>query len=109
MLKAGLLSVGITAVVSIVFAFEILGLLFAVRDDSFVYYVQKDNENIKIVSSYINKGAYGGGTKRDDYTVMHSRPIGYFFKIDTPIDTLTINKNEWRKPVEVWIPRPMIR
>lgn len=82
----------------IVFGFWSIGLLFSGWSEAFTYYVRKDNPKIKIISRYINQGAFGGGTEKDDYQVVLTRPILEVFKMETAIDTTDIKKEEWRKP-----------
>lgn len=82
----------------IVFGLWTIGLLFSVWSEAFTYYVRKDNAKIKIISRYINEGAFGGGTEKEDYHIVLTRPFLYFFKMETSIDTLSIKKEEWKKP-----------
>jgi hypothetical protein len=82
----------------IIFGLWTLGLLFSVWSEAFTYYVRKDNAKIKIISRYINQGAFGGGTEKEDYHIVLTRPFLSFFKMETSIDTLNIKKEEWKKP-----------
>jgi hypothetical protein len=82
----------------VLFGLWTIGLLFSVWSEAFTYYVRKDNAKIKIISRYINEGAYGGGTEKEDYHIVLTRPILFFFKVETSIDTLGIKKEEWKRP-----------
>jgi len=82
----------------IIFGLWTLGLLFSVWSEAFTYYVRKDNAKIKIISRYINQGAFGGGTQKEDFHIVLTRPLLFFFKMETSIDTLDIKKEEWKKP-----------
>ena len=82
----------------IVFGLWTIGLLFSVWSEAFTYYVRKDNAKIKIISRYINEGAFGGGTEKEDYHIVLTRPFLLLFKMETSIDTLDIKKEEWKKP-----------
>lgn len=96
--SARLVSILVGGFVFIIFGLWIIGLEFSVWTEAFTYYVRKDNPKIKIISRYINEGAYGGGTEKGDYHIVLTRPILFFFKMETPIDTLDIKKEEWKKP-----------
>ena len=85
--------VGFTAFV--VFGLLTIGFAFSVRTESFVFYVQKDNSKVKIISRYINEGAFGGGTEPNNYQIVLYRPLSDFFNLQTSIDTTFIDKNEW--------------
>lgn len=82
----------------VVFGLWTIGLLFSSWTEASTYYVRKDNPKIKIISRYINEGAFGGGTEPGDYHIVLHRPILSFFKMETSIDTLKIDKTEWREP-----------
>lgn len=82
----------------VIFGLWTMGLLFSVLSEAFTYYVRKDNAKIKIISRYINEGAFGGGTEKEDYHIVLTRPFLFFFKMETSIDTLDIKKEEWKKP-----------
>ena len=60
--------------------------------------IQKDNAKVKIISRYINQGAFGGGTEKVDYHIVLTRPLLFFLKLETYIDTIDIKKEEWKKP-----------
>jgi hypothetical protein len=82
----------------IVFGIWTIGIVFSVWTEASTYYVRKNNSKIKIISRYINEGAFGGGTEPEDYHIVLHRPFLFFFKMETSIDTLKIEKAEWRKP-----------
>jgi len=82
----------------IVFGLWTIAQFIAVWSEAYIYYVRKDNAKIKIISRYINLGAFGGGTEKEDYHIVLTRPILFFLKMETSIDTLNINKEEWKKP-----------
>ena len=82
----------------VVFGLWTLGLMFSVWTEAATFYVQKDNPKIKIISRYINEGAFGGGTEKEDYHIVLSRPISSFFRVETSIDTAKIDKQKWRRP-----------
>lgn len=96
--KATVISIVTAGLTLLVFGVLTLGLMFSAWSEASTYYVKKDNPNIKIVSCYANEGAYGGGTKKKGYKIVLSRPFLYFFKLETAIDTATIDKNEWTTP-----------
>jgi hypothetical protein len=96
-LYSAIISTLITLLVFIVFAFITLSKILAVWTDAGTIYTNKSNPNIKIVSRYINEGAFGGGTEPGDYEIVVNRPFTPFFKIKTSIDTTKINKNDWVK------------
>ena len=48
------------------------------------------NRNIKIVTRYLNEGAFGGGTKPEDYEVVLKREINPFLKIDFSIHSIAL-------------------
>ena len=75
-----------------------LGLFFSVWTEASIYFVKKDNPNIKIISRYVNEGAFGGGTEPDDYKIVLHRPFLVFFKMETSVDTTKINRVEWTRP-----------
>jgi hypothetical protein len=60
-------------------------------------YTRKNNPEIKIIRRYVDQGAFGGGTSPDDYEIVLHKPLTSLFKIETRIDTLEIDKNEWLK------------
>ena len=80
-----------------IFALIVLFNHLAVLTDMTTLYVKKGNRNIKIVTRYLNEGAFGGGTKPEDYEVVLKREINPFLKIETSIDTNTIDKTQWIK------------
>jgi hypothetical protein len=84
----------------VIFVISGLVTLFTAWSDAGTLYVRKDNSDIKIVSTYINEGAYGGGTSPEDFHIVLRRPITSFLKIETAIDTTKINKDEWLKVAE---------
>ena len=55
-------------------------------------------QKVKIISRYINEGAFGGGTEKGDFHVVLSRPFLGAFKIETSVDTAKIDKRLWVKP-----------
>ncbi len=81
----------------ILFGFWTIGFLFNVWDEGATYYISKSNPKVKIISRYINEGAYGGGTEPGDYHMVVHRPFLLIFKIETPVDTTSINKSKWIK------------
>lgn len=84
-----------------VLTFMILGFLssLAVWTDAGTIYTNKKDPQLKIVSRYLNEGAFGGGTEAGDYEIVLKRQITSFLKIETSIDTNKINRNEWIKKV----------
>jgi hypothetical protein len=95
---ARLFSILAGVAIFIVFGLWTIGLLFSVWSEASTYYVRKDNSKIKIISRYIDQGAFGGGTEKEDYHIVLTRPFLLFFKMETSIDTLDIKKEEWKKP-----------
>jgi hypothetical protein len=81
-----------------VFGIWTIGLLLGVWTEGSTYYIKKSNSKVKIISSYIDEGAFGGGTEPSDYHVVLHRPFLFFFKIETAVDTTCIDKKEWIKP-----------
>jgi len=81
-----------------IFGLWTLSLFFSVWTEASIYFVKKDNPNIKIISRYLNEGAFGGGTEPDDYEIVLHRPFLGFFKMETSVDTTKINRVEWAKP-----------
>ncbi len=59
--------------------------------------LSKDNPEIKIISRYLNEGAFGGGTEPNDYEIVLQRPIFNLFNIQTRVDTNSIDKRKWIK------------
>jgi hypothetical protein len=59
--------------------------------------VQKDNPAIKIVTGYMNGGAYDSGPAPGDIKMVVHRPVLYFLKMETAVDTTAINKTKWIK------------
>jgi len=94
---SGIISAITTILIFIVFAFITLGTIMTDWTDAEIIYTNKNNSNIKIVSRYINEGAFGGGTEPRDYEIVVNRPFTPFFKIETSIDTTKINKSDWVK------------
>ena len=83
-------------------AFIVVGLwtlllLMSVWSEARTYYVKKSNPDVKIISRYVNLGATGGGTEPEDYHIVLHRPLLYFFKIETSIDTTLISKSDWTR------------
>ena len=72
-------------------------LLMGVWSESNTYYVKKSNPDVKIISRYVNLGATGGGTDPGDFHIVLHRPLLYFFKIETSIDTTLISKSDWTR------------
>ncbi len=95
---ARLVSILVGSATFLVFGLWTIGLQFSVWSEAFTYYVRKDNPKVKIISRYINEGAFGGGTEKEDYHIVLTRPFLLFFKMETSIDTLEIRKEEWKKP-----------
>jgi hypothetical protein len=65
--------------------------------DAGTFYTLKNNSEIKIVSRYYDQGAFGGGTEPEDYETILRRPITPFYKLETKVDTTTIDKTKWIK------------
>jgi hypothetical protein len=78
-----------------VFGFITLSTFLAVWTEASTIYVSKSNPNVKIISRYLNLGAFGGGTSPDDFETVVDRPLTPFFKMETKVDTNRINKQEW--------------
>jgi hypothetical protein len=92
-----LISLIATLLVFVVFAFITLTKFLTVWTDAATIYVKKTNPQIKIVSRYLNEGAFGGGTEPGDYEIVLERSITPYLKMETLIDTNLINKKEWIK------------
>jgi len=82
----------------IAFFFVILSSV-AEWTDAGTVYVNKANPNVKIISRYINEGAFGGGTEPGDYETVVLRPITPLLKIETSIDTTKMDKSKWIRQV----------
>jgi hypothetical protein len=84
---------------AVLFMFGILTIAFyfGVWTEANVFYVKKDNPKVKIISRYVNEGAFGGGTEPDDYQVVLHRPILFLFKMETSVDTTKIDRQEWTR------------
>jgi hypothetical protein len=95
---ARLFSIITVAITFFIFGFWTIGLLFNAWSEAHTYWVRKDDPRIKIISAYVDEGAFGGGTEASDYHVVLHRPFLYIFRIETEIDTTTINKNDWKIP-----------
>lgn len=65
--------------------------------DAAVFFTQKNNPDVKIVSRYYDQGAMGGGADPEDYETVLKRPITPFFRLETRIDTNNIDKAIWIK------------
>ena len=74
------------------------GIFFNVWTESAVYYVKRDNPKVKIISRYINEGAWSGGTEPSDYHIVLHRPFLFIYKMETSIDTTSIDKEKWMLP-----------
>ena len=81
----------------ILFIFYLFASAMAVWTEAGTLYTNKSNPEVRIISRYVDLGALGGGTSPDDYEIVLHRPLISIFKLETKIDTLTINKNEWVK------------
>jgi hypothetical protein len=92
---SSLISLISTGLIFILFGFFTLAKFLAVWDDTTIIYTNKNNPEVKIVSRYVNLGAYGGGTEPEDYEIVVKRPLTRFLKIETSVDTTAINKKEW--------------
>jgi hypothetical protein len=84
----------------ILFGLWTIGLLFNVWDEGATYYISKSNPKVKIISRYINEGAFGGGTEPEDYHMVVHRPFLFIFKIETSVDTTSIDKSKWIKALK---------
>ena len=96
--SARLYSILIGFVTFVIFGLLTLGLFFSVWTEASTLFVKKDNPKIRIISRYVNNGAFGGGTETDDYQVVLQRPILFLFKMETSIDTTKIDKQIWTRP-----------
>jgi hypothetical protein len=81
----------------ILFLFCVFGFLMNVWTEAGILYTQKSNPEVRIVRRYLDGGAYGGGTSPDDYKIVLHLPLTSLFKLETSIDTLTIDKSKWVK------------
>ena len=81
----------------VIFGLWTLGLFFLVWTVASTLYVKKDNPEIKIISRYVNQGAFGGGTEPDDYQIVLHRPILFIFKMETSMDTAKFDRTDWVK------------
>ncbi|HVX27020.1 MAG TPA: hypothetical protein VHB70_11800 [Parafilimonas sp.] len=93
----GLTSVFVGVITCILFGFWYFFLSLAVWTETATYYVDKDNNKVKIISRYLNEGAFGGGTESSDFEIVLQRPVLNLFNIQTKIDTTSIDKNKWIK------------
>jgi len=88
----------ITLIIVSLFSLAMVGRSFlAVWTEAGTFYVSRTNPEVKIISRYVNEGAFGGGTEPDDYALVVHRPLTSWFKIETAIDTNKIDKTEWVK------------
>ncbi|WP_158990890.1 hypothetical protein [Mucilaginibacter sp. L196] len=67
--------------------------------DATTIYISSSNPNLKIVSRFLDEGAFGGGTEPGDYETVVLRPITPFLKIETSIDTTKMDKGEWIRQI----------
>lgn len=95
--SARLISIIVGFAALVTFGFLTLAFYFGVWTQANIIYVKKDNPNIKIISRYVNEGAFGGGTEPEDYQVVLHRPILFLFKMETTIDTTNVDKQIWKK------------
>jgi hypothetical protein len=95
---ARLISILVGFVAFLVFGFFTLGISITVWTESKIYYVDKDNSKIKIISRYLDSGAFGGGTESGDYHIILLKPLSNFFNLETSIDTTLIDKTKWVRP-----------
>jgi hypothetical protein len=86
-----------TLLLFLIFAGITFGKILTVWTDATTLYVKKDNSQVKIVTRYINEGAFGGGTEPGDYEIVLLRPITPFFKMETTVDKNKIDRSEWVK------------
>jgi amino acid transporter len=90
----------------ILFGFFTIAKIMTDWTDATTIYIKKSHSHIRIVSRYLNEGAFGGGTEPRDYEVVLRWPITPFLKIETAIDTNKINKNEWVRKIETYSDDP---
>ncbi len=95
--KASVASLLIGFISFFIFGFWTIILFLGVWAEAATYYVKKSNPQVKIISRYVNEGAFGGGTEPGDYHMVVHRPFLFLFKIETSVDTISIDKNEWIK------------
>jgi hypothetical protein len=81
----------------ILFFFYVFASAMAVWTEAGTFYTKKSNPEVRIISRYVDMGAWGGGTSPDDFEIVLHRPLTQIFKLETRIDTLTIDKTEWIK------------
>ena len=86
-----------TLLVSVVFGtFTIVKIWPADDVIDTVIYVKTNNKNIQIVRRYFDLGATG-----ESISVIKVQPLTSFLKIETKIDTNSINKVEWSKKIYI--------
>ncbi|OOQ58563.1 hypothetical protein [Mucilaginibacter pedocola] len=93
----------ITKILSAIFLIAVwmIALLFvltiplAVWSEAGTYYVNKNDPEVKIISRYLDLGAFGGGTEPGDYEIVWHRPVTPYFKIEMAIDTNKLDKKNW--------------
>ena len=95
--SARLISILVGFLSFVVFGFLTIVFCFAVWTEANVFYIQKDNPKVKIISRYVNEGAFGGGTEATDYQIVLHRPVLFIFNMETSIDTALIDKQKWIK------------
>ena len=96
--SARIISVFVGLAALMIFGFLTIIFYFGVWTEVNVFYVKRDNPKVKIITRYVNEGAFGGGTEPDDYQVVLHRPILFLFKMETSVDTTKIDKQEWERP-----------
>jgi len=94
---AGFTSIFIGIVTCVLFGFWYIILSMTIWTEAATYYISKDNPKIKIISRYLNEGAFGGGTEQSDYETVLQRPVFNLLKVQTKIDTNAIDKHKWIK------------
>ena len=82
---------------SIVFGIWVFALLLTAWTEAATLFVKRDNSKIKIITRYVNEGAFGGGTEPEDFETVVHRPILFYLKMETPIDTTTFDTTGWIK------------
>jgi len=96
--SAWLYSILIGFATLVVFGLWTFGLILSVWTEAATFYIQKDNPKVKIISRYMNEGAFGGGTEKEDFHIVLSRPIFSILKMETFVDTTRIDKQKWKPP-----------
>jgi hypothetical protein len=93
---SSLISATTTVLALIAFGTVTLVKIWPIESYDSVIYIKKNAQKTKIIRHYTDLGAMGAATK-----IIQRRELTPFFKIETKIDTNSIDKNEWiRQPIK---------